>query len=141
MNKMRDLDYEVVDEKARMLRSHRNFAGSDGITRKRTCLCYCNIVIVGLLLLSWILFLWLWVYTKTQGIGSCTTVVEDKVMNQSATLVRIPAELANVDGAFCLDGSVPSYYFKEGKTKTISGLFIGQIIQIINQSSEQASIM
>lgn len=114
VRKMRDLDqgydYEVLDKKTKMLRKHRFFS-LPGAKRKRgVCCCW---PIVTLLVVSWILFLILWMYSRSIGINIFTTVT--KIQSYPANLVRIPAELANKKGAFCLDGTVPSYYIRKGK--------------------------
>ncbi|XP_072050981.1 uncharacterized protein [Amphiura filiformis] len=97
-------DYEMLNKKqkkTKALHKHR-FLDSDvdiNMVKGKKCQRYC-LPSIGLLTIACTLFL---------------IICLLRMLSDPVTLVRIPTELANKSGAFCLDGTVPSYYFRKGK--------------------------
>ena len=120
---MRDLDqgfdYEVLAKKTKALRKHHLLSPDVGVKGSRGhSYCWC---IVALLIIGWILYLGFLLFLKSKGfyMFGTTDTTATAHLDTSMNLVRIPAELANKNGAYCLDGTVPSYYFRKGKKKML----------------------
>ncbi|XP_072050986.1 uncharacterized protein [Amphiura filiformis] len=108
-------DYEMLNKKPKALHKHR-FLDSDvdnNTAKGKKCQRYC-LPSIGLLTITFTLYLILCI-PRNKGIQMSAVGVIHVPTYNPVTLVRIPTELANKSGAFCLDGTVPSYYFRKGK--------------------------
>ena len=75
---------------------------------------------MALLSAMWLAFFGLWLYYSYFAIPSSGKPGAGEVgHNTEAMLVVLPESLADETGAYCLDGSPPSYYFRNGEILTI----------------------
>ena len=116
-------DHSVLNEDQVVTKKRNQDTGGTGCTscrcRSRVCSsCRCRIAAV---LLSTVLlaFIGLGLHFYFAAHNKYQYAFEQVRNNTEATLVVLPQTLADETGAFCLDGSPPSYYFRNGETYQI----------------------
>ncbi|XP_071795905.1 uncharacterized protein [Asterias amurensis] len=99
---------------------HQLTGGTDRPSRRRrrictSCRCW---IVVALLSAMWLAFFGLWLYYSYFAIPSSGKPGAGEVgHNTEAMLVVLPESLADETGAYCLDGSPPSYYFRNASSQ------------------------
>ena len=113
-------DHSLLNEDQVVTKKRNQHIGGTGRTSRRclsrvctSCRCW---IAAALLSAMWLAFFGLWLYFSYFAADSTHRFWNGEVgHNTEAMLVVLPETLADETGAFCLDGSPPSYYFRNGE--------------------------
>ncbi|XP_022109459.1 pectin acetylesterase 5-like isoform X1 [Acanthaster planci] len=91
------------------------------LRRSRSSLCLVSTLCLLLILM--------WLRCRFSSVNSDWSFrpfggVDGKTDNKNLTLVILPSGLANIQGAYCLDGSPPSYYIRRAQSAASQGSWL-----------------
>ena len=107
-------DHSLLNEDQVAVKKSKKYQGGASRTSRRLRICSCRCwVLVAFLSSMWLTFLGIWLYCNyfRPVDGKVGTVGH----NVAADLIVLPKDVADATGAYCLDGSPPSYYFRNGE--------------------------
>ncbi|XP_022110445.1 pectin acetylesterase 11-like [Acanthaster planci] len=105
-------DHSLLNEDQVVVKKNLQKA-SRGRLRVSSCRCW---AIAAFLAALWLAFFGLWLYWNYFRDGG-GAVVKTVGHNVNASLMVLPQSLADKTGAYCLDGSPPSYYFRNASSQ------------------------